>query len=132
MGWARTCQLCDGEDTVVNLFVANDEPHIACHLIEYATVCNEHDNTVSISSIQSRIIIEGGYLIGSHRTQNDTNWVRLMNANSKLQNIDINIVTKMVDVNLSGPWNPKTDARAAHVYCAADKEDCHNKVLCTM
>ena len=46
-----------------------------------------------------------------------------MNANPKLKNIDVNIVTKKINVNSSAPWNPKTDARAADVYCASDKED---------
>ena len=32
---------------------------------------------------------------------------------------------------MSTPWNPKTEARAVHVYCAADKEDKINKVLCS-
>ena len=55
-----------------------------------------------------------------------------MNANPKLKNIDVNIVTKKIDVNLSAPWNLKTDSRAAHMYCAADQEDQLNKVLCSM
>ena len=55
-----------------------------------------------------------------------------MNANPKLKNIDVNIVPKKTDANLSAPWNPKTDARAAHVYCASDKEDQLNKVLCSL
>ena len=37
-----------------------------------------------------------------------------MNANPKLKNIDVNIITKKIDVNSLAPWNPKDDTRTAH------------------
>ena len=55
-----------------------------------------------------------------------------MNANPKLNNIGVYIVTKKIEVNSSAPWNPKTDARTAHVYCAAEQEDQLNKALCSL
>ena len=55
-----------------------------------------------------------------------------MNSNPKLNNIDVNIVTKKIDVNLSAPWNPETDAMAAHVYCASNKDNQFNMALCNL
>ena len=52
-----------------------------------------------------------------------------MNANPKFNKIDVNIVTKKIDVNLPAPWNPKTDARVVHVDCASGKADQLNKAL---
>ena len=54
---------------------------------------------------------------------NDSHWGPLMNTNPKLDNIDVNIVTKKIEVNSSAPWNPKTDASATHVFHAAEQED---------
>ena len=55
-----------------------------------------------------------------------------MNANPKLNNIDVNIVTKKIEVNSSVLWNPKTDDRATHVYCAAEQEEELNNALCSL
>ena len=63
---------------------------------------------------------------------NDSHWGQLMNADPTLNNIHVNIVTKTIEVNSSAPWNPKTDARATHVYCAAEQEDQLNKALCSL
>ena len=111
----------DGEDTVVNKIVAHDKPSVSFNSIEYATVCNDLYGVISVSSIQPSTTIVASYLIGLRRTQNNNHWARLMNHNSKLKNIDANIVTKKIEVNLSTPWKPKNGVRAAHMYCLAPR-----------
>ena len=90
--------MCDGEGTVVKLFVAHNIPPVSFNSIEYATVCNDLDRALSVSSIQASTTIKASYLIGSCRTQNENHWTNLINENSKLKNIDFNIFTKKIDV----------------------------------
>ena len=122
----------DGEDTIVKIFVAHDTLPVSFNSNEYVTACNDLDDLVYVSYIQSSSTSEACYLLGSCNTMNNCHWGQLMNTNPKLKNIDVNIVTKKIEVNLSAPWNLKTDTRATHVYYAADKEDQTNKVLCSM
>ena len=124
----------DGEDTIVKIFVTHDTLPVSFNSIEYARACNDLNDAVSVSPIQTSSTSEAGYLLGSCKTTNDSYWGPLMNANPKLNNIDVNIVTKKIEVNSSTPWNPKTDARASHVYYVAEQEDKlnNNKVLCNM
>ena len=63
---------------------------------------------------------------------NDKHWMLLLNATPRLVKLDVHVVTERVQVNASAPWNPKIDARAAHMYCAAHQEDQVNKVMSRM
>ena len=56
---------------------------------------------------------------------------KMLNSKSLLK-LDVNVIMEKIQVNSSAPWNPKTDARAAHVYCATNQEDQVNKVLISM
>ena len=97
--WVR-----DGEYTVVKIFVAHNIPPVSFNTIKYATVCNDLDGVVTVSSIQASSTSEAGYLLSSRKTQNDIHWDHSMNTNPKLKSIDVNIVTiKKIDANLSAP-----------------------------
>ena len=63
---------------------------------------------------------------------NDKHWIPLLNANPRVVKLDVHVVTKRIQVNACTPWNPKTDAQAAYVYCAAHQEDQVNKVMSSM
>ena len=68
----------------------------------------------------------------SWNTMNDQYWTQLLNVNPCLFKLDVHVVTERIQVNASTPWSPKTDALAAHVYCAANQEDQVNKVMISM
>ena len=82
----------DGEDTIVKIFVAHNTPPVSFISIEYATACNDLNNAVSVSSIQASSTSEAGYLLGSHKTQNNMHWGYLMNTNPKLKNIEYALI----------------------------------------
>ena len=63
---------------------------------------------------------------------NPIHWTYLLNANPRLLKLDVYVVMEKIQVNSSAPWNPKTDARDAHIYYAANQEDQVNKVLISM
>ena len=46
--WVR-----EGQDVSVKMFVAHDTPPLSFNLLEFATVCNDLDGSVSVSFIQS-------------------------------------------------------------------------------
>ena len=63
---------------------------------------------------------------------NDKHWTPLLNANLRLVKLDVHVVTERIQVNACTPWNSKTNAQAAHVYCAANQENQVHKVICSM
>ena len=103
------------------MFVAHDTPPLSFILVEFAMVCNDLDGAVSVSCIQSSTTSRAGYLLRSRNTMNDKHWTPLLNANPRLVKLDVHVVTERIQVNASTPWNLKTDAQAANVYCAANQ-----------
>ena len=122
----------EGEDVAVKMFVVHDTPPISFNSAEFATACNDLDGAVSVSCIQASATSKAGYLLGSQKTMNDKHWTPLLNANPRLVKLDVHVVTERIQVNASAPWNLKTDAQAAHVYCAAHQKDQVNKVMRSM
>ena len=58
---------------------------------------------------------------------NPVHWSDQLNAHTHLLKLDVYVVMEKIQVKSSAIWNPKTDARALHVYCAANQEDQVNK-----
>ena len=113
----------------MEMFVAHDIPPLSFNSLEFASVCNDLDDAVSVSCIQSSKTSQAGYFLGSQNPTNPIHWTNLLNAHPYLLKLEVHVVMEKIQVNSSAPWNPKTDARAAHVYCAANQEDQVNKVL---
>ena len=105
----------EGQDVLVKMFIAQDTPPISFNSLELATVCNDLDGAISVSCIKSSTTSRAGCLLGSRNIMNDKHWTQLLNANPRLLKLDVHVVTERIQVNASAPWNPKTDARAAHV-----------------
>ena len=111
------------------MFVAHDIAPLSFNSLEFALVCNNLDGAVSISCIQFSKTSRAGYSLGSRIIMNPIHWTDLLNAHPCLLKLDLHVVMERIQVNSSAPWNPKTDTRALHVYCAANQEDQVNKVL---
>ena len=115
--------IMEGEDVTVMMIVAHDTPPISFNLVEFATIYKDLDSAVFVSWIQASDTNSGGYLLRFWKTMNDKHLMLLLNANPRLVKLDVHVVTKKIQVNSSSPWNPKTGARALHVYCADHQED---------
>ena len=116
----------------MKMFVAHNTSPLSFNSMEFATVCNDLDGAVSVNCIQSSKTNRAGYFLGSQRTMNPIHWTQLLNAHPRLLKLDVHVVMEKIQVNSSAPWNPKTDTRAAHVYCAVNQEDQVNKLLISM
>ena len=60
---------------------------------------------------------------------NPDHWSDLLNVHPRLLKLDVYVVMEKIQVKSSAIWNPKTDARALHIYCASNHEEQVNKVL---
>ena len=130
--YAKKLWLRDGEETVVKTFVAHNLLQFSINSIEFASACDDLEGAVSNSNIQVSTTIEAGHLIGSCKTMIDSPLVPSFGRQSKAKHIDVKVLTKKIEIGLMEPWNLKTDARVARVFCSTDKEDCLNTALCSI
>ena len=122
--WVR-----EGQDVLVKIFVAHDIDPLFFNSLEFASVCNDLDGALSVSRIQSSNITRAGYFLGSRITMNPVHWSDLLNTHPRLLKLDVSVVMEKIQVKSSAVWDPKTNARALHVYYASNQEDQVNKVL---
>ena len=108
----------EGKPTLVKMFVGHDILAAAFNSFEFTQKAVDFDGVVRLCIVKASKVVESGYLLGSSKTMDDTNWSNHSNNHPRLFNVDVQVKSCSIPDPIRGLWNPKNQVHTAHILCS--------------